>query len=91
MCYEVTLSQSPARRFLWRAEPRLWFKRLIETSSYIPTKKVGPPEKVMGALRLAVGGALDPKLPHPMPEGVGVEVQDFRCALRSLDDSVGLL
>ena len=56
-----------------------------------PPNKVGASGEVWGRYGWRWAGALDPKLTHPMTEGVGVEVQDSRCALGSLDDSVGLL
>ena len=46
---------------------------------------------LVGELPRVVAGAPDSKLLHPMAEGVGVEIQDFSCALWSLDHSARLL
>jgi len=37
--------------------------------------------------RRAVGGALDAEFAHPVAEGVGVEIQDFRRTLRPINHS----
>lgn len=44
-----------------------------------------------GKLRRAVARPLDTELLHPMPKCVWMNVQDFRCALRTINHSIGKL
>jgi hypothetical protein len=38
--------------------------------------------------RPAVGRALDAELTHPMAQGVGMKIQDFRRALRAINHAI---
>ena len=56
-----------------------------------PPNVVGAGEALWKESRRAVGGALDAEFAHPVAEGVGVEIQDFRRTPGPVDHSICLL
>jgi hypothetical protein len=42
-------------------------------------------------LRLAVGGALDPELGHPVAKGVGMEIEDPRRSFGPINHAIRVL
>ena len=67
------------------------------TLSERSAKEAAPPHLVSAGAalwkesRLAVARALDAELTHPVAKGVGMDIQDFRRALRPINHSICLL
>jgi hypothetical protein len=73
-----------------RLVTRLFFARAIGKWTRRSPHLVNADE-VMPKSRLAVGRSLDAELTHPVAQGIGMEIQNSRCAFRAMNHSICLL